>query len=131
MKISKTLILSILFLSLIQLGLSKKIDSDTLRFSLCNDNIEWAVKSSYWNNHAIAIQLKPDATIEFAKLTGNNIGQPLEILFNNKVVVSAIIETRIPNGRISIKLNSRKEAKKLHKDLLKSTPNQLCGVIAK
>jgi preprotein translocase subunit SecD len=49
-----------------------------------------------WNKPAVSFSLNPDAARRFAKMTGDNIGQPLSIVLDKKIQEVANIRERIP-----------------------------------
>ena len=125
----KISIISILLLAPIYLGVSVAFASDILRYSLCQNNIANAFTYSHKDYHAVGIQLTQHATEAFAKLTKENIGRRLEILFRNKVVVSAAITDDIKSGQIQLKAMSEREANKLLEEILNQSPKRPCGVM--
>jgi preprotein translocase subunit SecD len=111
------------------MGPSKSFASDILKYSICQNNIAKAFVYSQDDYHAVDIQLTPKATEEFSKLTKENIGRRLEILFKNEVVLSAIIMDKIGSGGIRLNAMSEKEANKLLNNILNHVPEQPCGIM--
>ncbi|OPL15997.1 MAG: hypothetical protein AVO38_01685 [delta proteobacterium ML8_D] len=55
------------------------------------------------------LMIRAGPAIEFSKLTEENIRQRLEILFKEKVAVSAAIMANIKSGQIQLKVMSERE----------------------
>jgi hypothetical protein len=55
------------------------------------------------------LMIRAGPSIEFSNLTEENVGQRLEILFKEKVAVSAAIMANIKSGQIQLQVMSERE----------------------
>lgn len=87
------------FLKLDELVLSPKPEvtkSQILKIKKIFDNL---------GRFTIDITLNKEGAIKFKKLTENNIGKPIAIVLNKKIVSAPNVVNEIPNGRIQISGN--------------------------
>jgi len=105
--------------------------SDSLKYFLCPDLISDAWLKSENGNHYVHIQLTPQATDDFSKITEKNIGRRLEVLYNTEVVLSAKIMARINSGSMIISAMSENKAHNLIKCILDKDPKRPCDTTCK
>ena len=113
--VKSTIILGILFVNLVT-----AYAGETLQYELTHDKIMSARVSEIKNGlYEVSVELNGPATKAFARLTGDNIGKRLEIIFAGRILTSAIVQDRIDSGMIALGESKLEEAAKLIVEIMK------------
>jgi preprotein translocase subunit SecD len=67
--------------------------------------------------YVLNIKLKEAATLEFKKITGENVGKEIAMVINNKVVLAAVVRDPITSGTLTISGESEQVIKEWAKQL--------------
>lgn len=90
-------------------------------YEIFSDKVEQAsISQEYDSDYSVTILLKETYSKEFAELTENNVGRRLNIVFNNEVLTSAIIQGKIEYGTIVLgRWKDKDKAESLIRSLIK------------
>lgn len=75
---------------------------EPLRYALEPEHIECAVIRQQQNKFSVQIQLNKAETARFAELTQRHVGQRLQVVNADWILVQAIIRAEINSGSVSI-----------------------------
>lgn len=75
---------------------------EPLKYVLEPEHIECAVIRQQQNKYSVQIQLNKAETARFADLTQRHVGQSLQVVNADRILVQAIIRAEINSGSISI-----------------------------
>jgi preprotein translocase subunit SecD len=97
-----------------------------LSFGLCGANVASVDVVPGEAGHSVYVALEPDATLEFAELTGAHVGESLAITYGGLLVWEGTIQARITSGVIATPATPETEARGLA-DVLEALPEAPCG----
>lgn len=76
---------------------------EKIEYVVTKDKVENAwISENFKDNFSVIIKLNERATKDFSILTENNIGKRLAIICSGKIVVRAVIKTKIDFGIIKV-----------------------------
>lgn len=113
------LIKLIVIVSTLNFNILTACADEMIQYELSQDKIEsvWvsAIEGGIYKGlYEVTVKLNEPNREVFSKLTGDNIGRKLEIVFQGHIFTSAVIKERIESGTMSLgKWNSEEEAKKI------------------
>jgi preprotein translocase subunit SecD len=98
------------------------IAEEGLRYEILKHNVSTAWLSDPCSGYyKVIIELNEKAKIDFEKLTKENIGKKLEIIYSGKIVTQAVIKTSIDSGIIQVgKWEHKEDANKFIDALLQN-----------
>ena len=107
-KILRIIFLLVLFCSI-------TIAQETINYSLSKEKFDTLSMESLGDSiFTVFIKLNSAATKEFSKITENNIGKRLNIIFKDSVLISAVIKGKISSGLLSVsEFTNAEEAKNI------------------
>lgn len=77
--------------------------SDPLRYALCAErvaSVEVMAPRARQPGWSVVVQLTPEASEEFAQVTGGNVGRMLEVVHGEEVFLRAAVRARIRSGTL-------------------------------
>jgi preprotein translocase subunit SecD len=108
------------FILLLFIGASNSsaIGGISIRYALCQNNIENIEVVPQGNLYSLRIALTESATEEFYRLTKDNIGKTLDIVFEDALVSGADIDAPISSGLILTIPATKEGANRLRQSIL-------------
>jgi preprotein translocase subunit SecD len=121
----------LIFVLLLFIGtISSSAQSGTLiRYALCQKNIKKIDIVPQGNLYSLRIALTESAGGDFFRLTGNNIGNTLDIVFEDVFVTGAKIDAPVKTGYILSVPATKKEANMLRQRMLDGPDKTPCGKV--
>ena len=124
----KTIQIVVLLIFIGAIGSTAKSDTP-IRYALCQKNVKKIEVVPNDNLYSLHIALTDSATEDFFRLTKNNIGKTLEIVFDDVFMTGADIVAPIKSGYILSVPATEKEANRIRQSILDGHAKTPCGKI--
>ena len=123
----ENIIRAFIFLLFIGAASSSARYETSIRYTLCQKNIKIIEVVPQGNLHSLRIALTESATKDFYRLTKDNIGKTLNIVFEDAFVSGAEIDVPISSGLILTIPATKEGANRLRQSILDDNNETPCG----
>jgi hypothetical protein len=120
----------ILLLFICAISTPARCDTD-IRYAICRKNVKNIGVVSQGNLYSIRIALTESATEEFYRLTKDNIGKILDIVFEDVLISGGDIDAPINSGLILSIPATKEGANTLRQSILDDNNKTPCGEVKK
>ena len=120
----------ILLLFICAISSSARCDTD-IRYAICRKNVKNIEVVPQGNLYSIRIALTESATEDFYRLTKDNIGKTLDIVFEDVLVSGGDIDAPISSGLILSIPATKEGANILRQSILDDNNKSPCGEVKK
>ena len=90
----------IILFAIVNINCNRK-DNNTIQYYISSEKTEdLIISKNPVGSYTISIKLKEPFRLEFANFTGKNVNKTLEVIWENNLLVKAIIKSKIDSGFI-------------------------------